>query len=395
MRVLLYAHVNPADRGGVQAVCTRLSAHLRRGGHSVTEVWPAPHPDGGPARMACALPPLVWRGGLPAPRSLCHASLAASRVAFLLARVRPALVNVHFVTAGAWYFLALRRLFGYRLVLSVHGSDVLRPEPEHARQLPRLLRAADAITAVSALTGAHVTKVPGVDPARVRVIPNGVDRAFWQRAGRDAHGTTRMPPTLVSVGRLDPVKGIDILLRAFARVRQRVPDTQLVVVGDGGCRPALQRLALELDVGSAVEFAGPLDAEGVRARLAQASLFVMPSRSEGLPLALLEALAAGVPVVAARVGGVPEILRNGSGIMVPPEDPESLAGAICDLLMDAAQRAALALAGQRRAADFSGHAADTAYEQLFEALGHRRRPPAAASVARAAGTRHGESGRTA
>ena len=362
-RVLLYARVNPADEGGVQSVVDRLAHHLQARGHGVTVAWAFPVPAGRRDRfLPCR--PVVIRGGWPAPRSTLWAAGALLRLASALLRLRPHVVNVHYVTGEALYFALLKPFFRYRLVLSFHGSDVLRTQADDAPLLPRILPRADAITAVSRLTAARLRALPGVDPARVRVIPNGVDREFWDGAG-SAAGVDARVPMVLSVGRLDRVKGHDVLLRAFPRVLDRVPGARLVIVGDGGDRAALAALAAELGIAQAVRFAGQLRAAEVRGHLRAARVFVLPSRSEGLPIALLEAMAAGVPVVATAAGGTPEVLEGGCGVLVPPEDAAALGEAVAALLLDAAAQRSLSRTGRQRAAAFSAPAALAAYEELL------------------------------
>ncbi len=378
MRVMLYSRVNPADRGGVQAVFNRLAAYLRSRGHHVLKAWSRSNPDVRSNDATFPLPLLVWRGGLPAPRSTVQVLRALAHLSVGLARARPRIVNVHYATAESQYFVLLRSLFRYKLVLSVHGSDVLRPKPWDAPALPRILQQADAVTCVSHLVADHVRARYGVPPDRVTVIPNGVDYAFWSAATVERQADAA--PTLLTVGRLHPVKGHDILLRALARVRARVPGVRLVLAGDGACRTELDRLADELSIGDAVEFAGHLDPADVRARMSQATAFVLPSRSEGLPLSLIEAMAAGLPTIATSVGGVPEVVRPGTALLAPPEDPEALAGAIAAVLIDEELRRTLRVNGPIRAREFTAAAADSAYERLLSAV-VRDRETAQASTA--------------
>jgi glycosyltransferase involved in cell wall biosynthesis len=190
----------------------------------------------------------------------------------------------------------------------------------------------------------------GVDPSPVVVIPNGVPVDFWSAS---QPGVERRDPIVLSVGRLHPVKGHDVLLRAFARLRARVPKAQLVLAGGGGYRADLERLAHGLGLASAVTFAGQIDAGAVRDLMGGARVFVLPSRSEGLPLALLEAMAAGVPVVATRVGGVPDVATPDTAGLVPPEDPAALAAALEEVLMDSALAQQMSRNGRMRARLFS------------------------------------------
>jgi len=362
-RVLLYARVNPADEGGVQGVVAWLARHLRSRGHRVTTAWAFPAPSG-TGDVTLPSRPLVMRGRFPAPRSTAWAARALLRLSIALLRLRPHVVNVHYVTGEALYFAWLKRFFRYRLVLSFHGSDILRTQPEDAPLLPRILPRADAITAVSRLTASRLRAYPGVSSARVHIIPNGIDVDFWSTPV--AAGDLRArEPVVLSVGRLDPVKGHDVLLRAFRLVLARVAGARLVVVGEGGYRNVLEALAADLGIAGAVEFAGQLDAGRVRQRLGEAQVFALPSRSEGLPIALLEAMAAGVPAVATAAGGTPEVLSAGGGVLVPPEDAPALAEAIVELLQDPAASAALSAAGRLRAASFTTTLSASSYEQVL------------------------------
>ena len=177
----------------------------------------------------------------------------------------------------------------------------------------------------------------------------------------------------MSVGRLEEVKGHDVLVEAFARVQDRVPDAQLLIVGDGSRRGALQDMVADLGVGESVRFEGGLDPGAVRDRLREADVFALPSRSEGLSNALLEALATGVPAVASGVGGIPEVLGQGGGVMVPPEDAAALAGALADLLADRDRRRALAREARDNAAKWSWDATAAAFERVaWDAMQRRK-----------------------
>ena len=370
LRVLLYSPVNPADRGGVQAVVRRLTAQLREDGTAVALAWSRADPAGDGNGLMCSLPLPAGERGRPGPRSIAGVARALLRLAVQLASRRPHVVNVHFVTAHTAYFLVLRPLFRYKLVLSAHGSDVLRPKPWNAAWIAPLLRRADAITAVSGPTAEGIQSA-GIDPSRIRVIPNGIDHEFWSAARAEVDLAARAS-ILLSVGRLHPVKGHDILLRALAVVRRQVADVRLVLMGGGGGRGDLERLADELQVGDIVEFTGPAAECDIRERMRQARLFVLPSRSEGLPLTLLEAMAAGLPVVASAVGGVPEVLQPGTGTLIPPEDPHVLASVLVALLLDPGRAAATIEPARGRAREFSARTAATSYARLFSrvAAGH-------------------------
>lgn len=363
MRLLLFSVAYPGEAGGVQGVFNRLAATLRRRGHQVDKTWAVPNPDPTADDTTYSLAHLERNGNFPTPRSTLRVGRSFLRVARRLRQRRPDIVNVHFVSCEAAYFLRLRPLLGYKLVLSVHGSDIFRPNERDAKYLPRLLKKADAITAVTPLLAERVKGFAGVDPDKVRLIPNGVDYEFWSTV--DPSDLAQRPPTIIAVGRLSAVKAQDVLLRGFRQVRERVPDVKLLLVGGGPSREEFEALARQLELGDSVEFAGELRPEAVRARMQQARVFVLPSRSEGLPLALLEAMAAGLPPVATAVGGVPNVLEPDAGLLVPPEDPAALAEALSNILSDPQRAGEVAHAARTRAADFSAEAANDAYESLF------------------------------
>jgi glycosyltransferase involved in cell wall biosynthesis len=158
-----------------------------------------------------------------------------------------------------------------------------------------------------------------VPAKRIRIIHNGVERQAPPPAARPAR-----PRRVAVVANLRPEKGHDVLLRAAASIVELFPDAHFEVVGDGPEMPALRALADDLQVAHAVTFSG--HREDVAARLDAADIFVLPSRSEAFPNALLEAMAAGLPVVASSVGGVLEVVDHGrNGLLVPPDDHLALA----------------------------------------------------------------------
>jgi len=202
---------------------------------------------------------------------------------------------------------------------------------------------------------AHEARALGLAPeGRSRLIVNGTDvargRASVERAplSRAALGLEADALVLGTVARFDPVKGLDVLLRAFARLLRRLPRAQLLVVGDGLEGEGLRRLSQSLGVQARVVFAGFIP-EAVRC-LPLMDLYVSASRREGLPLALLEAMGCGLAVVATRAPGHVDVVEDGvTGVLVPPADFERMADVAADLLADPARRLAMGEAGRRRA----------------------------------------------
>lgn len=203
------------------------------------------------------------------------------------------------------------------------------------------------------------------DPAdwdKLHIVHCGVDPARYDRHAPPAHAGLN----LVFVGRLAPVKGLRILIGALAVVLETHPELTLTLVGDGDDRALLETLARPL--GDAVRFVGFLSQDGVAEAVAAADAFVLPSLAEGLPVVLMEALAAGKPVIATQVAGVGELVENGrSGHLVPAGDAEALARAIIALAgTSPEERAAMGRIGRDRVrAEFDAHVEAARIGALF------------------------------
>jgi glycosyltransferase involved in cell wall biosynthesis len=268
------------------------------------------------------------------------------------------LVHTH-MDLAEYYGAAAARLGGARaLVSSKQNADEFRTRRTWKRWpfllLERLAyEAADAVIVVSHGLVEFLRRVEHLPTAKMVVIGNGVDPAIAGNAPAQAEarrilGLPPFEPLLGTLGRLAPQKGACDLLRALPAVLRGHPRAGLVFAGDGPDRAALEAEARALGLEDRVVFLGfRRDASTVLAAL---DLFLFPSLWEGLPQALLEALAAGLPVVAARTVGVVEILRDGeNGLLVEPRDPDGLARAALRLLDDRDLAARLAAAGRREA----------------------------------------------
>jgi glycosyltransferase involved in cell wall biosynthesis len=191
-----------------------------------------------------------------------------------------------------------------------------------------------------------------VPPRKVRVILNGIDTACFQQRGelhalRQALGIPSGAPVIGTVGRLTPVKRQELLIRAFAQVRERVPQAHLLLVGDGPLRAQLQALANQLGAAETIHFVGYQPEPQQYLHLID--VFALTSASEGIPQALLEAAAAGIPGVASRVGGVPEVVEHGrTGLLVPFGDECALTEGLLSLLADPNVRQRMGSAARQR-----------------------------------------------
>lgn len=357
MRVLLIANtLPPRDVSGVGEQVLQLAAGLRENGDEVEVLGRGPGGAAGPkVFFPLLVVPAVWRA---------------------LRRFRPHVVQVHesdgalaaLLVAVVGALLVPRPLLVALLQVSyVEELRAVRPVVSEGRVLGRpgaverrfrwlkgplqvvlgclTAWASDLVLAPSAVTAAEIRRDYRVDA--VGVIPNVTGGLVVEPAPGDVPGGDE-PGYLLFVGRLRIRKGVEVLLEALRGIRAARPAT-LRIAGNGEHRQRLERLAGELGLGTAVTFLGNRDAGQVRRLLAGAAALVVPSIYEGMPLVVLEAMAAGVPVVASAVSGIPEVVVDGeTGWLVPPEDPRALGRALEDVLARPGEARRRGEAGRRR-----------------------------------------------
>jgi glycosyltransferase involved in cell wall biosynthesis len=242
--------------------------------------------------------------------------------------------------------LLLGRLLRRPVVYTEHWTIFLPENPgELSRAMRRLARfAAEQAQLVLPVSDDLERAMRELAPAvRTRVVPNVVDDVFSPAPSSDGQGTR-----LLTVGLLDtPRKGVDILLEALALVRGR-EQLRLDIVGEGPLRPSYEAMAERLGLADTVAFHGLEPKAALANRMRTADLFVLASRYENNPCVVLEAMASGLPVVATRVGGVPELVTPDSGRLANPLDPPSFAAAVEDALRNDFDRAAIAARARER-----------------------------------------------
>jgi glycosyltransferase involved in cell wall biosynthesis len=229
-----------------------------------------------------------------------------------------------------------------------------------------------AVVGVSQNVSRYLIDRVGIPSQKVVTFYNCVDvSAFCAPRRAKAAGE---PPILGSIARLNPEKDHTSLLRAFAMLRARHPGARLLLAGGGPERQRLERLAASLEIADAVDFLGHVD--DVRSVHARLDVYVQSSHVEGMPVAVLEALAAGIPVVAARVGGNEEAVVDGvGGLLVPPGNPEALAAAVGRLVEQPALAREMGLAGRRHVQQlFGADAMADATDALMRRLLAQRAP---------------------
>jgi L-malate glycosyltransferase len=350
LRILLVVDSLYPGNGGTEAQAQLLSVELTRAGHEVTVV--APHWDKSrPLRERIA--------GIPVERipypgiSLLGAVILMFRFAAYLIRRRGQYDAVHIhmaknLAAAAGF---VRSLIGVPVLVKISGAwefdggvlDMNSPRAPIFALLRSGLRRVDYFQVISRYTRERLLDA-GFDPKQVLMIPNAVDVDKFDRASSE-NSASHDAPTVIYLGRLQFVKGVDVLLRAWPQVLAR-SSAQLLLAGEGAFREKLEQLASELGIADRVRFLGKTSE--VAELLARGDLLVQPSRQEGLPNSVLEAMAARLPVVATRVSGNEDLVVDGvTGRLVPSEAPADLAEAVVTLLQDRSQAERMGSAGRR------------------------------------------------
>lgn len=270
------------------------------------------------------------------------------RTARAVMSTRPDVLHTHGHFAGVAGRLAARLVGPRTVVHHLHTVDgTLRRR--HVR-LERLLgRMTRRVLCCSSAVAQHARHDLGLPDSLLEVVPNGVEPAppVSRKEARNLIGNPS-PPVIGCVGSLTPHKGQEVLLQAFASLPDGMRGGTLVLIGEGPERPRLQALAADLGIGDRLRMPG--ERSDARRLLPGFDLLVAPSIGrEGLGVAVLEGMDAGLPVVASRVGGLPEVVQDeGTGLLVPERDPAALAAAIERVLSSADRGAALGAEGRRR-----------------------------------------------
>ena len=298
---------------------------------------------------------------------LCH---TLYQLYTMLVRNNIDIVNIHYPLSNGVYFALLRELLRFKLVISVHGADLLPkgiPEDRYPKPLQLLMNSADWLIAPSQSTlDAVLTKFPRLKP-KATAIHNAVDMNEFEPSGP---GELQQGQYVLCVALHQPRKAIDVLIKAFKIFSQTHSEVELWLAGDGPLRGQLEDLVQQLRLNERVKFLGLQDRTSVRKLLRQCRFVVLPSRAEPFGIAILEALASRKPVVASAVGGIPEIIEDGkNGILVEPENPQALSDAMTTVWNDRELAERLASAGYATVKQhFQWDAAAARYEATFMKL---------------------------
>jgi glycosyltransferase involved in cell wall biosynthesis len=347
IRLLLL--VDSLEVGGAERQVVDLALALRRKGYEVVVA----------CSVAGDLSAALEEADIPVRPLLRR--LAKRRVSFayawrlrrLLRRGRFDLVHAHIyasVVAAAIATLGT----GVPLVITEHTEASW--QTWRARWVSRwVYRRVERIIAVSTPIRRRLIERDGVHPDLITIVPNAVVPAPEGRAATPLPAALRERPLVGVIARLQPEKGVADFLRAAAHIAPLFPEARFVIGGDGPLRKELVALSEDLGLGDRVLFLG--FRSDASALISSLDVIAVPSLTEGSPLITLEAMAAGVPVVASAVGGIPDQVRHDKeGLLVPPGETEALGDALLALLRDPARARSLGEAGRRRAAAEFGHA---------------------------------------
>lgn len=299
--------------------------------------------------------PAQWIRYAAIPGGIGLASSGTFLYASLLSKVRKLhesqhidLIHAHAALPCGHAAMLLSRELRIPFVVTVHGLDVFFTAQvggyagQWCRRVARsVYRAAARVVCISRRVADELVNGAGPD-AQVRVIHNGVDPQHFFPGQRDTE-----PPNILSVGTLIPSKGHELLLRAFAVLRQRYPNVSCDIIGDGPERSRLAQLADDLRVASKVRFLGRQSRKQVAEAMRRCTVFALPSRYEGLGCVYLEAMSAEKPAIACRGQGIEDVIRHGdNGWLVDPDDLNAMTKALSVLLEDGGLRQRIGVAAR-------------------------------------------------
>ncbi|WP_048048280.1 glycosyltransferase family 4 protein [Methanosarcina mazei] len=273
--------------------------------------------------------------------------------------IDPDLIHLHFTYPPYSYISTLP----IPVIITAHSLSFIKTKGIHSKRsyvnLSFLidpyfekiaLKNADCVIAVSDWVKQNIDNIIGCNTKTV-YIPNGINYEKYEPLPQKQNIKN---PSILTVGRLVKLKGMDLLIKALPNIKELIPNIHLYIAGEGVQCEKLKSLAVRLNVQENITFLGFVSEDKIIKMLSSVDIFVTSSRSETFGIVVLEALAAGTPVIASNVGGIPQLLNNGEyGLLVEPENPEDLSSAVIKLIKDPVLMGELSKKGRLRAQEYS------------------------------------------
>ncbi len=349
MKVFLLTNSYLPQLGGLEIAVYNIAHQLSQKGHRVTVVsgtsaisYSKKMEEGGICvyRMPFILPRIVLRCGYKrAVLSLLKSiispliiPLTLIKLGLIIKSIKPDIVNLHYIAENAFFYLVVRKFLKSKFIVNIHGSDIDRclQRSFFARWLTRItLKEADYVLSNSDYLLCQAKKICPEVAVKSRRVENGIDLKRFDNFDKYKNNSKY----ILSIGNISFNKGFDILIKAFNRVHFKCPDLNLLIVGEGSGKTKCEKIVSEFGIGDSVKFLGKIKHSKIPMFLRGCEIFVLPSRKEAFGIVLLEAMAVAKSIVATRVGGVPEVVKEGeNAILVEPDSPEDLASGIINVL---------------------------------------------------------------
>ena len=299
-----------------------------------------------------------------------------NKISRLLAEIKPDVIHVQMALSTACQAIIINKIILQRLlVVYGRGSDIyFAKTPLRKFKLRFILKHADEVIA---LTNDMKKEMQKVYNRAVAVIPNGIEikpiQPTCRSRIRNHLGIANDEKVIISVGVIRPVKGFEYLIRAMNIIIAEMPDTKLVIIGEGPEKEALIKLSERMSLDESILFLGEIPNEKIPDYMSAADIFVLPSLSESFGIVNLEAMSVGLPIVASNVGGVPELVVNGeNGFLVEPGNITQIAEKVLYLLADAKLRETISQNNKSKAMSYSWDRTVDLLEEVYRK--HREVP---------------------
>lgn len=327
--VILVGFFPPKWLAGTEIATYNLATHLARRGHEVHAITSR---DTGLPEFSEENGFFVHRIAWPKVRFIGTVASWA-KIYLKIRKLKPDIIHAQSLELSILALIS-KRILKTPYVVWGQGSDIYLPGRFTRMTSKPIIQNADAVLA---LTKDMRQKMQGIYDRDISIVPNGVELERFKIPPRDKRKDDAK--AVIFVGRLHPLKGVQYLIEAMVIVHQELPDVKLVVVGDGIERAKLEKFAEELNLNGCIQFTGQLPQESIPRLMHQAEVFVLPSISEGFGIVNLEAMAAGLPIVATNVGGIPDVIEEGvNGFLINAKNSDEIAGKLLILLQDDGMR---------------------------------------------------------